>query len=263
MMNERLKTAFVIGPVFLAVLLIGGPFLFALAVAVIAAGGVRECRRLVCPEANPLEAAFVSVWGGLVVLGFLSPSAAVPGALLAVGAIVYLAGWAFGPGPDPAVLRRWGAVVGAWLLVAFCLGHAVWVRRHGLPAVLFLLAVVWVGDTAAYYVGTVLGSTPLAPAVSPKKTVEGAVGGFVGAILAAGIFTLILPVAHSLPTGLLWGAVLNIVAQLGDLIESLLKRCAGVKDSGSIFPGHGGVLDRVDAFLPTLPLYAALLALGA
>jgi len=262
-MNDRLKTALVIGPVFLAVLLIGGPFLFALAVAVIAAGGVRECRRLVCPASNPLEEAFITLWGGIVVLGFLSPSAAVPGAILSVGVTVYLVGWALGPGPAKGALPRWGAVAGSWVLVAFFLGHAVWVRRYGVPAVLFLLAVVWVGDTAAYYVGTAWGSTPLAPSISPKKTVEGAVGGFAGAIIAAGALSLILPVAHSPATGLLWGATLNIVAQLGDLLESVLKRCAGVKDSGSIFPGHGGVLDRLDAFLPTLPVYAALLALGA
>ncbi len=262
-MNDRIKTALVIGPVFLAVLLIGGPVLFAVATAVIAAGGVRECRRLVCPVANPLEEAFVAIWGGIVVLGFLSASSAVPGSLLAVGATIYLVGWAFGPGPGPEVLPRWGAAVGAWLLVAFFLGHAVWVRRYGVSAVLFLLAVVWVGDIAAYYVGTAWGSTPLAPAVSPKKTVEGTLGGFVGAIATAGILSMVLPVPHSTAAALVWGAALNIVAQLGDLIESLLKRCAGVKDSGTIFPGHGGILDRVDAFLPTLPLYAALLALGA
>jgi phosphatidate cytidylyltransferase len=260
--NDRLKTALVLGPVFLAVLLFGGSHLFALAVAVIAAGGVRECRRLACPAANPLEEAFVAAWGGVVALGFLAPSAAVPGALLAVGAVLYLGGWAFGPGPGEEVLRRWTAAAGSWLLVAFFLGHAVWVRRHGVSPVLFVLAVVWVGDTAAYYVGSAWGSTPLAPAVSPKKTVEGALGGFLGAIVVAGVLSLVLPVPHGLATGLLWGAVLNVVAQLGDLVESLLKRCAGVKDSGSAFPGHGGVLDRVDGFLPTLPLYAVLLALG-
>jgi len=260
--NDRLKTALVLGPVLLAVLFFGGPVLFALAVAVIAAGGGRECRRLVCPTANPLEEAFVTVWGGIVALGFLAPSAAVPGALLAVGATVYLAGWAFGPGPSAEVLPRWGAAVGAWLLVAFFLGHAVWVRRYGVSAVLFVLGVVWMGDTAAYYIGTAFGTTPLAPAVSPKKTVEGALGGFVGAVAVGGVLGLVLPIPHSLALGLLWAAALNVVAQLGDLIESLLKRCAGVKDSGSAFPGHGGVLDRVDGFLPALPLFAALLALG-
>jgi len=261
--TSRVKTALVLGPVFLVILVAGGTALFAVAVAIIAAGGVRECRRLAWAAANPLEETFVTVWGGVVALGFLSSSAAVPGALLAVGAAVYLAGWAFGPGPGREVLPRWGAAVGAWLLVGFFLGHAVWVRRYGVAPVVFLLGVVWAGDIAAYYVGSALGSTPLAPAVSPKKTVEGSVGGFVGAMAAALVLSLVLPVDHSLFTGLLWGAALNVVAQLGDLMESLLKRCAGVKDSGTAFPGHGGVLDRVDAFLPTLPLYAALLALGS
>lgn len=262
-MNDRVKTALVLGPVFLAALLIGGGAVFAVAVALLAGVGAGEARRLLCPAANPVEEAFVAAWGGVIVLGFLAPSAAVPGGLLALGVLLYLGAWAFGPGPRADTLCRWGATASAWLLVAFFLGHAVWIRRHGVPPVLFVLGVVWAGDTAAYYTGRAFGSTPLAPAVSPKKTVEGSVGGLVASVALAGLLTVLLPLPHCLGAGLLWGGVLNLVAQTGDLLESLLKRCAGVKDSGSIFPGHGGVLDRVDGFLPTLPLYAAILALGA
>ncbi|MDW7710125.1 MAG: phosphatidate cytidylyltransferase [Deferrisomatales bacterium] len=261
-MNDRVKTALVLGPLFLAVLFLGGVAVFAVVVALAAAGGAWEARRLFCPEANPLEEAFVAAWAGVIVLGFLSGSAAVPGGLLALGVLLYLGGWAFGPGPTAETLRRWGAVAGAWLLVAFFLGHAVWVRSHGISAVLFLLGVVWAGDTAAYYTGRAFGSSPLAPAVSPNKTLEGSAGGLVASATVAVLLTVLLPVPHSLGGGLLLGAGLNLVAQAGDLLESLLKRCAGVKDSGTVFPGHGGVLDRVDGFLPTLPLYAAILSLG-
>ncbi|MBE0616377.1 MAG: phosphatidate cytidylyltransferase [Proteobacteria bacterium] len=262
-MTERVKTALVLGPVFLAALLLGGGVVFGVAVALLAAIGTGEARRLLCPTANPAEEVFVAGWGGLIVLGFLSPSAAVPGGLLALGVLLYLGGWVFGPGPDSATLRRWGATAGAWLLVAFFLGHAVWVRRHGIAPVLFLVGVVWAGDTAAYYTGRAFGSTPLAPEVSPKKTLEGSAGGFVASVAVAGVLAVLLPVPHTFWNGLLWGGVLNLVAQTGDLLESLLKRCAGVKDSGTLFPGHGGVLDRVDGFLPTVPLYAAILAMGA
>lgn len=261
-MSDRVKTALVLGPVFLAVLLLGGAAVFGVLVALVAGAGAWEARRLACPEANPLEELFVAGWGGVIAFSFLTRSAAVPGALLALGVLVYLGGWAFGPGPGPDTLRRWGAAAGAWLLVALFLGHAIWVRRYGIAPVLFLLGVVWAGDTAAYYTGRALGATELAPAVSPKKTLEGSAGGFVAAVAVAGILSVLLPVPHSLGAGLLWGGALNLVAQTGDLLESLLKRCAGVKDSGAIFPGHGGVLDRVDGLLPTLPLYAAILALG-
>jgi phosphatidate cytidylyltransferase len=259
--TDRVQTALVLGPLFLTVLLLGGAGVFAAAVALVACRGAWEARRLACAEGNPVEEAFVAGWAGVVVLGFLSRSAALPGALLALGVLIYLGGWVFGPGPAPDTLRRWGAAAGAWLLVAFFLGHAVWVRRHGISPVLFLLGVVWAGDTAAYYTGRTFGSSPLAPAVSPKKTLEGSAGGLVASAAVAGALTVLLPVPHSLVGGLLLGMALNLVAQTGDLLESLLKRCAGVKDSGSLFPGHGGVLDRVDGFLPTLPLYAAVLAL--
>lgn len=261
-MTDRVKTALVLGPVFLAVLLLGGEGMFGVVVALVAGAGAWEARRLAAPDGNPLEEAFVAGWAGVIALGFLSRSAALPGALLALGVLLYLGAWVFGPGPGPDTLRRWGAAAGAWLLVAFFLGHAVWVRGHGISPVLFVLGVVWAGDIAAYYTGRAFGSSPLAPAVSPKKTLEGSAGGLVASAAVAGALTVLLPVPHSLAGGFLLGVALNLVAQAGDLLESLLKRCAGVKDSGALFPGHGGVLDRVDGFLPTLPLYAAILALG-
>jgi phosphatidate cytidylyltransferase len=125
--------------------------------------------------------------------------------------------------------------------------------------VVYVLAVVWAGDTAAYYVGTAFGAHALAPSVSPKKSVEGAVASLVAGALAAGVVGLLLPLPHSVGASVALGLVLNAAAQLGDLAESLFKRCAGIKDSGDVFPGHGGVLDRIDGFLFVLPLYAAFL----
>ena len=113
--------------------------------------------------------------------------------------------------------------------------------------------------TAAFYGGTAFGAHRLAPAVSPKKSVEGAVASAATALFLG----LVLPLPHSAGTSLGLGVALDVAAQTGDLAESLLKRCAGVKDSGSLFPGHGGVLDRVDSFLLALPLYASCLQLTA
>src|ERR1700722_20222677 len=115
--------------------------------------------------------------------------------------------------------------------------------------VLMILMFAWLGDTGGYFAGRFLGKHKLYEAVSPKKTVEGALGGLggslVGAVLASLICLRSLPLTHSLPLAIVAGAC----GQAGDLAESLLKRSTGVKDSGQIVPGHGGILDRVDALI--------------
>ena len=259
-MSQRLRTAAWAAPLFLAILFLGGPVGFGLLVAAVAVVGVAEYIQLVVPGANPVERTFAVAWSGLVVLAFLSPHRVAPGAALALGALGHLGLWMAGPGPRDDMPARWGGVVGGWVLVAYFLGHILWVREAGVAAVLFLLAVVWAGDTAAYYVGTAFGSRPLAPRISPKKSLEGAVAGWAASVVAGGMVSLLLPTPHGFGGGVVLAAVLNPLAQAGDLAESLLKRCAGVKDSGSLFPGHGGVLDRVDGFLLATPLYAACLS---
>ena len=259
-MSTRVKTAAVAGTLFLAVLFVGGEFLFGLLVAVAAAVGVHEALHLGEDRPHPIEGLFAALWGGVVVLGFLPGVGALPGALLAVGVVVYFAGWIRGPGPVPELSVRWGRVAAAWVLVALFLGHAVWIRRHGPFAVLFPLLVVWAGDIAAYYVGSAIGRRKLAPAVSPNKSVEGALASMAAAAGVGAAASAVLSLPHGALAGGVLGLALNVLAQYGDLIESLLKRCAGCKDSGTIFPGHGGLLDRIDALLPVLPVYAGYLA---
>ncbi len=260
-MSARVRTALWAGAGFLGVLFLGGATGFGLLTAAVAVAGMREYLRLAAPDANPLERAATAAWAGVVVLGFLCPDRAVPGLLLVAGGAVFGAAWILGPGPRSDWFARWGGTVGGWVGVAYCLGHLVWVREAGVSAVVFVLAVVWAGDIAAYYVGTALGEHPLAPAVSPNKSVEGAVASVVAACLVGWGVSAVLPTPHGAWTGLWVAGVLNVAAQLGDLLESVWKRSAGVKDSGSILPGHGGVLDRVDALLLAAPAYAAVLAL--
>jgi len=130
----------------------------------------------------------------------------------------------------------------------------------GLYAILFLVVVVWATDIAAYFGGRALGGPKLWPAVSPKKTWSGALTGLAAAIAAGGI-TIGLTKAGDYRAGLLLAAPLSIAAQAGDLFESAVKRKFGVKDSGSIIPGHGGVLDRVDGLFGAAAL-AWLLAVA-
>lgn len=138
-----------------------------------------------------------------------------------------------------------------------------------LPAMGFILLpllVTWANDSAAYFVGHAFGRTKLSPTLSPGKTWEGAIGGVVGSVAAAVTcsvwFLDELPVLAVTPAeAALIGAVIGVVAQVGDLVESALKREAGVKDSGRVFPGHGGVLDRVDSLIWTFPFTWLMLQL--
>jgi phosphatidate cytidylyltransferase len=141
------------------------------------------------------------------------------------------------------------------VLVAFPLSYAV--RLHGAgtqgPAMLlFALVITWVGDSTAYFAGRAIGKHALAPHLSPKKTWEGTVASFMGSLIVAVVFARFMTVP--LPHLLGMAAVGNVAGQVGDLLESAYKRSAGIKDSGSILPGHGGVLDRIDALILAIPV---------
>jgi len=136
----------------------------------------------------------------------------------------------------------------------------VMLREHGEQGLLltfWAMALVWACDSAAYFAGRAIGGPKLAPAISPNKTWSGFLGGVVGATL----FAFVLVWLFNLPVALAWVTpALAALSQVGDLFESHLKRCAGVKDSGNLLPGHGGVLDRLDGLVASAPV-AALLVL--
>jgi phosphatidate cytidylyltransferase len=206
-------------------------------------------------QAGALHAGSVVLW---VVVG---------GAWVLLGVWMLRAGVQGWPGVPRMV--RW--CVGLVLLVAAWLA-LVQARQRGVNFLLSTLALVWVADIAAYFAGRALGGRffpiKLAPAISPGKTWEGALGGFLGVLLLAALWVgwdtrSSAADGASLHTvlwqrgagvALLCWAFLTAMSVVGDLVESLVKRSAGVKDSSGLLPGHGGVLDRVDALLPTLPL---------
>jgi len=151
-----------------------------------------------------------------------------------------------------------------------CYAALVQLREVHPVSLLLFMATVWIADIAAYFTGRRFGRRKLAPSISPGKTWAGVYGAFVATAVYAALWIVLLPQfvpagIDALPGGRLWMfvciAVLTAVAILGDLFESALKRQAGVKDSSQLLPGHGGVLDRVDALLPVLPLAALVVSL--
>jgi phosphatidate cytidylyltransferase len=141
------------------------------------------------------------------------------------------------------------------ILVAFPLSFAIRLHgtgRRGPWLLLFALVVTWVGDSAAYFAGRSIGKHKLVPHLSPNKTWEGTVASFLGSLFVGMVFAwlMMLPLPHMLGMA----AVGNVAGQAGDLLESAYKRSAGMKDSGSILPGHGGVLDRIDALILAIPV---------
>ena len=156
------------------------------------------------------------------------------------------------------IVRGWGA---GWYVagIPYAVLPAIallWIRErdaHGLELLLWVFIVTWSTDIGAYFVGRRLGKRKLAPSISPGKTVEGLYGGMAAATLAGGAWTLAMGLGKPL---LVLAPLFALAAQSGDLFESWMKRRAGVKDSGSWLPGHGGVLDRVDGLVPVAVLTA-------
>lgn len=128
------------------------------------------------------------------------------------------------------------------------------IREIALAYVFFALFVIWTTDSGAYFIGKSMGKTKLWPDISPNKTVEGSLGGVICAVIVAIAFQLIVGFEHSMLITIIIACLLSVFGQIGDLVESALKRHYKIKDSGSILPGHGGILDRFDSLLFVLPL---------
>ncbi|HEY0161819.1 MAG TPA: phosphatidate cytidylyltransferase [Edaphobacter sp.] len=152
-----------------------------------------------------------------------------------------------------------------WIAYPLTLVPMLWKQEDGTALIVFLMVCVWSGDIAALYVGKAIGRHKMAPRLSPGKTWEGAVASIFGSIAAAGLVlwasdslaargNLTMHIAEPIWQTLVLAAIVNIAAQLGDLLESAIKRGAGVKDSGNMLPGHGGILDRIDALLVAAPV---------
>lgn len=253
----RLATAAAGIPMILALIVLGGPMFTAVVALALGAGFVELARSLRLSRTPLYWVCFAAVvalpvaahGGGDALTGVLVATAAASlVALIAAGTI-------------PETLAEWGLGLAGVLYVGLLGQHFVRLRElpDGYDWVLLAVFTTFATDTGAYAAGRLTGRHKLAPRLSPSKTVEGAVGGLATGALAAWGLNALLGLDRSPAAMLALGAAAAVAGQAGDLAESLIKRAAGVKDMGTILPGHGGVLDRLDSLLFVAPLvyYAA------
>lgn len=265
MLKQRVITAAIFAPALLAAVYIGGtPLkLVCLGLALLM---MWEFLRMALGRANSWSKAVTYLLGGVAaaaLLGFL-PARLVP-LLLPAGTMGLTVAVLFKPRPIDGALRRATGMALAVLYGACLIPYLSILRegRMGLGLALCALFCTWASDTGAYFAGRAFGKRRLYRLVSPNKTIEGAIGGLLAAICAAFLVRLIFPAALPLSAGHVAGVAItaSVSGAIGDLCESLFKRSAGVKDSSSIIPGHGGILDRFDAVMfaaPAVHLYASL-----
>jgi phosphatidate cytidylyltransferase len=256
---KRVASAVVLLPVFLLIVVKAPGWMFNTLVVIASAGALWELTRLFAQGGRPVYRWLAVVMGTLVTASFAASRVAEPlfwpaiMLTLAVGAALSAPVWLGTAATEPAANTLLAILYVGWLLGFGILLHHT--SEIGDELVLFLVGVTWIGETSAYLVGSVMGRRKLAPVISPKKTVEGAVAQVVASVVGgAALGAWLLPQCgfHIAVSG---GALLGAVGQVGDLAESVIKRSVGTKDTGALIPGHGGVLDRIDSLLFNLPAF--------
>ena len=250
-LQARIITGLLVGPVVLLATYAGGLFfVFLVLTAVLICG--REWTRLVTGDASGFLLWYLAA--GLAVVTAVQYVLGDVAALITLGtATLALAGLCFATGVRPPII----ATIGLPYLGATAIA-LLWLRQDaigGVGLVVWLLLAVWATDVAAYAAGRLIGGPRLLPSVSPRKTWAGLIGG----VAAAGVVGLTagvtLGIAGPLPAAV-GGAILGLAAQAGDLVESAIKRRFGVKDTGGVLPGHGGLMDRLDGLFVAAPVLA-------
>jgi phosphatidate cytidylyltransferase len=259
---KRALTTVVAVPLFVWVVAAAPRWVFALLVVAASAMAAWELMRMFERAGRPGYAR-LAVGGAAAVTAasFAAPGA--PGLVavvftVVVGLTLSVPVWIDSvPAVEPVATTLLAIVYVGWLLGY---GISLGMLADGAHLVLVLVGTTWAGESAAYVVGSLLGRHPLAPVISPRKTVEGAAGQLVASIVTAAVLGAWLLPRWSMSMAILAGALLGIVGQIGDLVESVIKRSLGAKDTGGVIPGHGGVLDRIDGLLfnaPALFYYAS------
>jgi phosphatidate cytidylyltransferase len=257
-------------PVAAGAVYLGGWLLGALLAALAVLGALEYYRMVETKGVVPLHLLGCTVAASFVLLAAVAPSLGPDtgafGLLLVVATLLSAVTCIWDRGVEGQPMLVVATTVTGALYTGALLAFGLFLRHlphldgalHGTAIVFFPVLLTWASDTFAYFAGRRWGTRKLIPRVSPGKTVQGAVGALVGTVLVAVAYSYLLSGFSTYRVGIVaaivFGLLVSMAAQVGDLVESLFKRDAGVKDSGTLFPGHGGVLDRVDALLFTLPV---------
>lgn len=262
-LQQRIISAVILGSIVFGAIILGGWLLSAL-IAVMAVLAYREYLPLVQKTWHKsLEyIAYISLSAGCILGGVTDVTLGLVPVLVGFVVLVILSHLL--PKQD-GVPRNAVRLYAGLFYVAVPALSILWLRQIGgmlipsMPWFLLLMPIlgVWATDTGAYFSGRKFGGPKIAPKISPNKTWAGLIGGMIAAALVVGFMAIYAGLGYA-ALYFLVGAVLAVIAQIGDFFESHLKRKAGVKDSGSIIPGHGGILDRIDGILTALPFFAAL-----
>ncbi|HUJ14791.1 MAG TPA: phosphatidate cytidylyltransferase [Thermoanaerobaculia bacterium] len=258
MKYTRELTALVLSPIAIYIIGWSPPYVYDATIALIAALALYEFLLLGRRKGYAVPMTLCILVMLFIVLAFvLEPISVEMGVFLTL--LVIPASFVFTPGPLENALQSSAIAVMATLYVGMLGGSLIRLRNDfpreiGPKLVFLLLLVVWLGDAGAYYVGKRFGRHKLSPVISPKKTIEGLIGGILTSIITAIVihFTFFpqFPLVHAV----IAGVILSIAGVIGDLAESMWKRSAAVKDSGTLIPGHGGFLDRFDSIFFTAPI---------
>lgn len=250
-MTTRIIVGLIAAPFVLAPIWFGGIWALLLILFVALAGGLELYALLEQGDYHPVRLMGL-VWIAALVSTGWQPGLPLALPLISIGLIVVLV-FALFQTDKPITVWMGTSIAAIYLGLMLSQALALRLLPNGLWWFLFALLITWMNDTAAYFVGVTMGRHKLWPRLSPKKTWEGTVGGWIGAGVLGGLLAMFTPLQASFLVSALLGVLSGIFALLGDLSISMVKRQVGVKDSGHFFPGHGGMLDRIDSILFVLP----------
>jgi len=251
MLRQRVLTAVIGLPLIIALIWLGNPW-FALIMAAIAIMGGYELYRMAGHrKVRPITylglAAIL-----LLVISPCCPYTAAKTIIITSATIISLI-WVLFRSSKEEAFNNWAWTMAGIMLVGWTLSYWADLRNleTGREWTFWIMITIMINDSSAFFTGRAWGKHALAPDISPQKTWEGAIGGLVASIIVSIIFCVVFSPAITYWQSAILGCIISIFAQFGDLVESLIKRNVGVKDSGKLLPGHGGILDRIDSFMLT------------
>ncbi|UCH51567.1 MAG: phosphatidate cytidylyltransferase [Chloroflexota bacterium] len=262
MLRHRILTAVIGLPLLIAIIWFGEPW-FTILIAVMAVLGSWEFYRMTRQAKIQPITYFGMAWVLLLVISPHCPYSPTMPFIITLAIVIPLV-WLLFRSPKEQAFTNWAWTIAGILYIGWMLSYWVEIRslEAGKELVFLAMFTTFVNDTSAFFVGRAWGKHALAPSISAGKTWEGAIGGLLASVVASLILSIIFPLPFNYWQIALLGCIISLFAQLGDLVESLLKRNTGVKDAGKLLPGHGGILDRLDSLIFTgvIVYYCVVLA---